>query len=112
MDLRPDVLATEVAIESLASTARSIATQAADLGYRVTAARALGPRLPKVVGQDVVRQSLTIVTGVRGEFGFKARYGSVDGWDVRIRRPGWPDLESSVAGLRLLLKAQGTKADA
>jgi uncharacterized membrane protein len=104
----PDILATPVPLNGLVGTARSIALAAEGLGYDVKAARGLGRRIPRVAGQQASRQALTIVTGVRGGFGFKARHTDADGWDVRLRRPGWPDLDSSIAGLRLLLKAQAT----
>lgn len=105
---RADIEAIEVPVETLAGTAASIAKQALGLGYRVRAARALGTRLPRVTGQALVRQQLTIVTAVRGPVGFKARHTEADGWDVRLRRPGWPDIDSSIAGIRLLMKAQAT----
>lgn len=100
------MLATDVDPDGLTGTAGGLVRAARLAGYDVRARRALGPRIPKRVNDSVVRQGSLAVLGASGDWSFFAVLADVDGWDVVIRRPGWPTLPANVTTLRATLAAQ------
>jgi hypothetical protein len=102
----PDVLATAVDESTLAGTAKSLLTAARRAGYTVRATRALGPRAPRQVQQDIERTSSLALTGTMAGWRFQAINTDRDGWDVVLHRPGWPPEMANVTRLRTLFAAQ------
>jgi hypothetical protein len=91
---------------SLVGTAGTIARAAAAAGYTVRATRSIGWRVPRVTGQEVVRQAAVTVSGTMGGWGFRAQHTERDGWDVIQHRPGWPPASGNTVTLLAVLRAQ------
>jgi hypothetical protein len=82
----------DLPLEHLDGTAKSLASAAIGAGYSVTAQR-----------NDFGSVRLT---GTMHGWAFSAILRASGGWDVALRRPGWPDLVSDVTALRATFKAQ------
>lgn len=102
----PDVLATEVPLASLTGTAKGLAALAERAGYTVRATRALGPRIPKRVNDPVERVASLALTGEADGWRFAAVVNAKDGWEVLLKRPGWPVDVTNTVALRKALTAQ------
>lgn len=83
--------AQERSVEELTGTGKSIGLAAVKAGWDVRAA--------------TTYRSVHLA-GTRDGWAFSARQTTSAGWDVRIQRPGWPMLPSSVTELRAMFKAQ------
>lgn len=102
----PDITSQEVPVESLAGTAKTIGVAALKAGYTVRATRAIGPRTPRQLQQEIVRASSVAVVGVMGGFAFQAIKPEHDAWEVVVWRGGWPPEVANTAVLLRTLKAQ------
>lgn len=94
--VRPSVPTEERAIDELESTAKSLALAARKAGYRVVA----------VVSESDDGSEVVTVGGRMFDWGFTARWRARRGWEVRIRRPGWPEQAGNVVALRSMFTAQ------
>jgi hypothetical protein len=102
----PDVLATDVDVDTLGGTARGLALAARRAGYTIRATRALGPRAPRRVNDPVERVPSLALVGAMGGWRFSAVHTDRDGWGVILHRPGWPPEVANVTRLRTLFAAQ------
>jgi hypothetical protein len=112
----PDIVATEVPLDSLEGTPRSLVKAALSAGWTVKATRSLGPRMPRTSNQPAERVGTLALVGVaervEGTWRFVAYWNARDGWDVVLARPGWGLAPSNTIELRDTFKAFSARQEA
>lgn len=93
---RPSLPIEEIGPDELTGTAKSLASAATRAGYTV--------RAVTMVEDDGERS--VALGGRMHDWGFTARWSARRGWEVRIRRPGWPEQAGNVVALRSMFTAQ------